>query len=240
MRAAVMQPYLFPYIGYFQLINVVDSFVLFDDVRYINRGWINRNRILAGSDARLFTLSLNKASQNKLISEITITADDSNRRKIIDTLVYYYKKAPQFRETIDFAEKIILNKEENLANYLCRSIEETAGFLGLVPRFFVSSRLEKFSDLKGQSRIIDIVSRLGADEYVNLPGGKELYDFAEFRNKNIRLMFLQPRDIVYRQFSGDFVPGLSILDVLMFNPRERVKEFLAMCDLEGEGDFDGR
>lgn len=227
MKIAVMQPYLFPYIGYFQLISAVDKFVIFDDVNFIKRGWINRNRILLNNKDHLFTLPLEKASQNKFISQIRIDCGQNHKEKILDLFHHAYRKAPEYAKVYPLIKEIILNKKGNLLEFIEYSLVRIAAFLNLKTNFMLSSEIGKDNTLKGKDKIIDICKKMHADKYLNPIGGKELYDKKEFEKEGIKLYFLKTKDVEYRQFTNIFVPHLSIIDVLMFNPRKKVKEFLS-------------
>lgn len=227
MKIAVMQPYLFPYMGYFQLISAVDTFVIFDDANFIKRGWINRNRILLDNKDHLFTLPLEKASQNKFISQIRIACGQKHKEKILDLFHHAYRKAPEYANVYPLIKEIILNRKGNLLEFIEYSLVRIAAFLDLKTNFMLSSEIEKDNTLKGKDKIIDICKKMRADKYLNPIGGKELYDKKEFEKEGIKLHFLKTKDIEYRQFTNIFIPHLSIIDVLMFNPRKKVKEFLS-------------
>lgn len=231
MKIAIMQPYLFPYIGYFQLICAVDTFVIFDDVNFIKRGWINRNRILLDGKERLFTLSLEKASQNKLINQIAILGGQEHREEILKLMHHAYGKAPEYGRVYPLIREIVNNGNPNLCEFIEFSLKRIAEFLGIDTGFVCSSQIAKNGALKGQDRIINICKRLNADQYINPIGGTELYDKIEFDQKSIKLFFLNTKNIAYRQFKNDFIPNLSIIDVLMFNPKKKICEFLNECEL---------
>ncbi len=228
MKVAIMQPYLFPYIGYWQLINAVDVFVIYDDVNYRKRSFINRNYILIKGNPHLFTLQLKKASQNKLINEIEI---GENREKILKTILFNYKKAPYFKEVYSLIEDILLNREKNLAKYLSYSIKRVSDFLDIKTKFLYSSEIPKDSSLKRQDRIINICKNLKATVYINSIGGKEIYDKSVFAENGIQLKFLKPKNIMYRQWDSNFIPNLSIIDVMMFNHRDEIKDMLNKYEL---------
>jgi hypothetical protein len=234
-RLAVMQPYFFPYLGYFQLMAEVDAFVIFDDVNFINRGWINRNRININGAAHLITVPLKQASQNKLICEIDLGGDASWRDKLLKTLRQAYARAPQFARVFPLVEKIVLHPADNLADYLRESLVALRDFLGLPTEIVDTSRRYGNADLKAQTRIIDICLREGAGTYVNAIGGKELYEHAAFEEAGVKLQFLQPALPPYRHagHAGEaFQPGLSMIDVLMCNDGETVTNMLksGRCD----------
>jgi len=223
MKLAIMQPYLFPYIGYFQLIKAVDKFVIYDDVNYIQQGWINRNRILLKGKAFLFTLHLKGASPFKLINEIEIK---NNNEKTLKTFKQAYIKAPFFREVYSVIEKIFTVNENNLSRFVINSILEIAKCLGIHTQTLISSQIKKDRELKGQEKIIDICKVLEANHYINAIGGMELYSKERFEKEGIKLSFIKSKLISYKQFNNEFIPWLSIIDVMMFNPKHKINDML--------------
>lgn len=229
MKLAIMQPYLFPYIGYFQLINAVDSFVLFDDVNYISKGWINRNNILVNGTRHFITLELRSPSIFKHINRIEV---GNNREKLIKTLYHAYAKAPYFKTAFPLIENCFLQDEQNLATFVIYCIKVVAQYLNLTTSFVLSSDLRKNADLKGQNKILSICHLHSATQYINPIGGTELYSKDTFEVENIKLQFLRSRTIAYKQFKNAFVPNLSIIDMLMFCSVEEIHAFLKEYDLE--------
>lgn len=229
-----MQPYFLPYIGYWQLLNVVDKYVIYDDVNYINRGWINRNRILLNSKDKMITLSLKEVSQNKLIKEIELLNNEKEREKLLKTISQSYKKAPFYDEVYPLIEEILNFKEINLEKFLENSIKKIIEYLEIDTTILISSEIEKDNMLKGKNKILDICKNLGASEYYNAIGGQELYSYEEFNKEGIKLKFLKSGNIEYKQFKNEFIPNLSIIDVMMFNSKEKIKEFLNNYTLIGE------
>lgn len=223
MKIAIMQPYLFPYIGYFQLIQAVDTFVIYDDVNFIKQGWINRNYILLDNKRRLFTLQLNGASSFKLINQIQI---GNNKEKLLKTFKQAYAKAPYYKENIRIIEDIIVCEEKNLARYLINGILKLAGYLAMSTKFVISSELEKNGEYKAQDKVIDICERLKADHYINAIGGLELYSRKKFNEKGIKLSFIKSAALAYAQASNEHVPSLSIIDLLMFNSKDQLRKKL--------------
>lgn len=232
MRIAIMQPYLFPYIGYFQLINAVDKFVLLDDVHYINKGWINRNRLLVNGRATLFTIPLQKASQNKLIREIKVSPDKKWRKTFMKTVACAYKKAICFDAVYPLLEDIITLDEEYISGLVCYSLDKILNYLEIKRHFIASSAIYDNGHLKAQHKIVDICIKEKADYYINPIGGKELYDNHIFGQKQLTLIFLHPVLTRYRQLNPEFVPGLSIIDVLMHNTPSQVVQLLNNYELE--------
>lgn len=221
-----MQPYFLPYIGYFQLINAVDRFVIYDDVNFIKKGWINRNNILVNGNASLITVPLKEASQNKLIKEIQTSEEDNWRDKFLKTIGLSYKKAPFFPEVFGLFKKNIQSQEQSITGLNLSFFEAICDYLKMPVDFVQSSSVYNNTHLKGQDRILDICLREYASDYINPIGGMELYSKDKFRDKNIKLHFINSLNIEYKQFNNHFVPWLSILDVLMFNPVEEVKKLL--------------
>ena len=213
-----MQPYFLPYIGYWQLIQAVDKFVVLDDVNYINRGWINRNRISVQGEPFWMTLPLVGASQNRLISEIDILPDDGWKSRLLKKVEDSYHGESSFPATMQVFMELMECAQGNLSVYLAATIQRLCDLLGLAAEIIPTSRIFPKADLKGQYRILDICAKLGADEYLNPPGGRDLYDLELFAERGIKLMFLdapQPdRELKSGSQSGD---TLSILDTLMMN-----------------------
>lgn len=214
MKLAIMQPYLFPYLGYFQLIGAVDAFVVYDDVNYIKGGWINRNYILAQSDRQRITLPLSGASSNLMINQVEV---GGRPEKLLETIRHNYVQAPQFHKVFPLLQRILLQQEKNLARFLDQELHLICEFLGLSPQWHVSSHLNKNHELRGQDKVLAICEELGATHYINLSGGRDLYDCEDFARSGVQLSFIQARAVEYRQFGKCYVPNLSIIDVMMFN-----------------------
>ena len=223
MKLAIMQPYFLPYIGYFQLMSAADKFVVYDDVNFIQRGWINRNRILLNGREHLFVVPLRGASQNRRINEIALVAETSWREKLLRTVKHAYRQAPRFDEVFPLISDIVNFDEQNLARYVLNSLRTITSYLAIRSELIPTSAIYGNQSLRGQDRILDICRREQASLYLNLSGGRELYDPEQFRAHDITLRFLKPAEIKYDQFRSSFRPHLSIVDVLMFNPREKVK-----------------
>ncbi len=226
-----MQPYFLPYLGYFQLMAAVDKFVLYDDVQFIVGGWINRNRILVNGKEFLFTLPLKGVSQNRLIHELALSPDNGWRDKLLETIRRAYARAPHFREIMPLLQTIIAFPDQNLAGYVAHSLAVIRSFLEIPTEIIPTSRVFANLDLKGPARLLDICQKLGANTYVNAPGGRALYHSEEFQRHGLALRFTETAPIQYDQATPGFHPGLSIVDVLMFNSRPEVKQFLSRVQL---------
>lgn len=212
-----------PYIGYWQLIAAVDTYVVYDDVNFIKRGWINRNNILLNGEKKLFSIALHDVSQNKLINEISIADDFYKLRK---TIAMSYSRAPFYAPTMELLDTIFQFPKDNIALFIDNSIRLVCDYLDIHTNILLSSHIKKNNALRGQDKIISLCKLLNADTYVNAIGGMELYDKQIFEHNNIRLWFLQPEIESYRQFKYDFVPGLSIIDILMFCPIKQIRSML--------------
>lgn len=230
MKLAIMQPYLFPYLGYFQLVDAVDRFVFYDDVNYIKGGWINRNRLLLGGGVSWFTIPLNGASPHKKINEVRVQPDDMWRRKLLASVRHGYSRAPYFRQAHSLLEEILQSGETSLSELACTSIVSVSRYLGLEVQFVHSAGRYGNEALSGSARILDICRQEGATEYHNLPGGEALYSPDSFRAAGIELRFVQCELDEYRQFGSSFQSGLSILDVLMFNDPMSTRQLLKGTD----------
>jgi hypothetical protein len=222
MKVAIMQPYFLPYIGYWQLISAVDQFVVLDDVHFINRGWINRNRIVVNHSPAWLTLPLKKASQNKLIHEIEIQDDDGWRNRMGKTLDCSYSKAPSFSAISDFAGELLQKAQGNLSSYLSGMISRICEKLQIQTQIIPTSRDFPKGDLRGQERILDICKKLGATVYINPPGGRALYEPDKFEAEGIQLRFLEaPTKNKLCSGLGDG-EQLSIIDTLMHNSQHDI------------------
>lgn len=223
MKLAIMQPYFFPYIGYFQLIHSVDAFVVYDDVNYINRGWINRNYVLSNEHKTRLTLQLEGASQNRLINQIEIGA---NNEKLLKTIQLGYAKAPYFESVFPVIKQSLMDSENNLARYLSNGLKNICHYLDINTQWYISSEIEKDNSLKGSEKILAICKYFNADQYINMPGGRELYDHGKFTQHAIQLSFVDPNIIPYQQVKEEFVPYLSIIDVMMFNSQQECQQMV--------------
>lgn len=222
------QPYLFPYIGYWQLMNLSDVYVISDSMQYIKKGYVNRNYILLNGQRHRFSLEVQGVHGESLINEVNV---GKNARKILSTITHAYKKAPKYDEVFPVIESILINEEKNLAKYLGNSIKLIANYLDMNTEFIYLSELQGETSLKAQDRTIDICKRVNATQYINAIGGQDLYDKEDFQKHGIQLSFLKTNEIVYKQYFNEFIPYLSIIDILMFNSKEDTKTFLTQYEL---------
>lgn len=224
MKLAIMQPYFFPYIGYFQLINAVDKFVFYDDVNFIKNGWINRNRILINNSIKYFSVQLKGASSNKLINKVEFT---DNRIKLKKTILMSYKKTPMFNKVWPVIEDCLDLDTSNLSELAIYSVKRVCQYLNVTKEFEISSKKYYASiGMDKAKRLKTICKMNGADTYYNLIGGQILYDKEDFKKESIKLSFIKPKVSTYKQFTGEFQPGLSIIDLMMFNSVEDIGAML--------------
>ena len=227
MKLAVMQPYIFPYLGYFQLIHAADKFVFYDDVNFIKHGWVNRNRILVNHNPLFITFPLIKASQNNSINETRVLDDEKWRFKLLRTLELAYIKAPFYNDVVLILESVIEARDANIGALAMRSVKAVCEYVGLDREFLASSGRYGNEDMSRENRLIDICHKEGANDYVNAEGGVELYDKTSFAKCGVELTFLKSHARPYTQYSNEFVPHLSIIDALMFNSPDAVLNMIA-------------
>ncbi|MDB5758711.1 MAG: hypothetical protein JWM30_2000 [Burkholderia sp.] len=238
-KIGMMQPYLFPYLGYFQLISAVDMFVLGDNLQYVKESWINRNRMLEHGKPFLFSFPLKKSSHLSLINE-KLFLDDYllDRAALLKRISHCYAKAPAYRDFFPLLEDIMDFREERLAKFAENSIRKICNYLEIRTPILIASDLDIEKTNDKQDRVIVTMKKLKGDMYVNPSGGRTLYDAAYFNHHGLALRFHQMDDIYYRQHGNDFVPSLSIIDVLMFNSRRTAREMLNAYSLHGEQEND--
>lgn len=225
MKLAIMQPYFLPYIGYWQLINAVDKFVIYDNIQYTKKGWINRNRILNADKDIYITIPLDKDSDYLAVDQRNISRN-FDRIKLLNQVSQYYRKAPNFKIGLSLFEEIIMNNDKNLFKFIFNSIEVICAYLSIETPLIASSSIDISHDLKGQDKVLSICKQLRANEYINPIGGVDLYKREVFKAENIELKFLQTQVFEYYQNRNEFIPHLSILDVIMFNSKENIGLFL--------------
>ena len=220
---AIMQPYFFPYIGYWQLINSVDEFVVYDNIKYTKKGWINRNIYISGGQEKHLTLPLEKASDYLDVNERKI-ADDFDKIKLMNQINGAYRQAPFYEETCTLLKSIMIHENRNLFDFIFQSIQKVAKHLEINTPLIISSHIDVDHSLKAGERVMAICKKLEADHYINPIGGLRLYDKDEFKNHGIKLDFLRA--------DKSLLPFLSILHVLMINGTEKTKSFLDLYNIE--------
>jgi hypothetical protein len=234
MKLVIMQPYFFPYIGYFQLVHAADRFVMYDDVAFIKQGWINRNRILINGQPTYITVPAKHASSFREIRETEIDDSTQNRQwmaRVLKTIDNAYRRAPEFARVFPLIESVLNVGATRVGELARASVKAVAEYLDTGTSWVDTSSGYANKHLAAQDRVLAICAAEGATEYVNPPGGIALYSTDDFTRAGVTLRFLKPRSIEYAQFGEPFVPSLSIIDVLMFNPRDAVRGMLEAYDL---------
>lgn len=227
-KIAVMQPYIFPYIGYFQLMNEVDTFVAYDNIQFTKKGWIHRNRILVNGKDQYITIPLRKDSEYLNINERFLSDDiEKEKIKIINRIKGAYSKATYFKDVFPLIESILNYQDRNLFNFVFNSLKVFKSYLNINCNLIISSDLGfNIEEYLGQDKVIEICKHLDARTYINPIGGEELYTPEDFLEENIELKFLNPIPLNYKQFDNEFIPLLSIIDVMMFNSKEETINLL--------------
>ena len=225
MKLGIMQPYFLPYIGYFQLIASADQFIVYDNIKYTKKGWINRNRMLLNGKDVVFSLPLKRDSDSLDVVERELSTN-FDRSKLLNQFKGAYGRAPNFGSTYPLLEKIVQYEEANLFWYIYNSIVQLCEHLSINTEIKISSEIAIDNDLKGQDKVLGLCQAVGANTYINAIGGVEMYSKEEFRDQNIELQFLKARLCEYEQFGHAFLPWLSIVDVLMFNPLNVVRAYI--------------
>ena len=220
MKVGIMQPYFLPYVGYFQLIYSCDIFVIYDNIKYTKRGWINRNRMLMNGKDRVFTLPLKKASDSLDIVQREISTDSFYSDGLLNFFRENYRRAPNYHEGILLFTQILAFNDVNLFRFIENSLNIIIQYFGLSTKVIKSSELPINHSLASQEIVIALCGALGATDYINLSGGIDLYDKNSFNKSGINLRFIKTSPFEYRQFDNPFIGNLSIIDLIMFNNLE--------------------
>tara|TARA_R110002020_G_scaffold268819_3_gene484103 strand:- start:42584 stop:43285 length:702 start_codon:yes stop_codon:yes gene_type:complete len=232
MKLAIMQPYIFPYIGYFNLVHSVDKLIFYDDVSFISRGWINRNKILSNKKEFLFSIPLVKASRNKLINEVAVLKDPRWKAKFLKTLKHSYSREKNFINIYPLVEEIVNHDAAYISDLAIFSITKISEYLGLKRDFSKSSDLTTVDkSKKGTEKILDICKQEHASVYNNAIGGMELYNRDVFKSNAIDINFVKPNIISYDQGLDSFLSHLSIIDILMFNSKKSITDMIKSYSL---------
>lgn len=233
MIVALMQPYFFPYIGYFQLMHAVDCFVFYNDAQFMKGGWINRNRILLHGKPAWWTYPVVRDDYRLPINQRTYCRSDRQVASLLDQVAGAYRDAPCFGDTFALLSGLLRGGSDNVAEFNRANAQQVAKeSLGIQCEFLASSEIDCDPGLRGQDRVIAICRQLGADVYVNAIGGAGLYDHGTFEDAGIQLRFLRTGAVDYSQFGNEHVPFLSIIDMLMFNAPAHRRALLERYELE--------
>lgn len=228
---AIMQPYFLPYIGYWQLLSAVDEFVVYDNIEFTKKGWINRNRILLNGKDYLITLPLKKDSDYLCVNERYIS-DQFNAIKTLNYFNQAYKKSPYFESVFPLIDDILKFDNLNLFDFIYHSINTIKTYLNIDTKIIKSSELGfNIQDYKSQDKVIKICEDRRATNYINLIGGKLLYNKDVFLQHNLTLQFINTEIEIYKQFKNNFIPNLSIIDMMMFLSVEDIQQKLNKYNL---------
>lgn len=223
-----MQPYFFPYIGYFQLINSVDEIIIYDNIQFTKKGWINRNRILVNEKDDYITLPLKNDSYYLNVNQRFLSDTWSvDRKKMLNKIREAYRKAPHFDSSFALLEKCLMIEETNLFDFIYHSLVEILQYLSISSKVTISSTIKINHQLKSEEKVLAICKAQNATTYINPIGGIELYSKERFERNGIKLQFQKSNPINYSQYNSEFLPWLSILDVLMFNSKDEIESFLS-------------
>jgi len=228
MRLGIMQPYFFPYLGYFDVINCVDKWIVFDTAQYIRHGWINRNRILHPKEGwQYIIVPLKKHSRETAIKDVRIANDQRWKERIVGQLQHYRKKAPYFTETMSLVEDCLSLEEDSISRLNVFILDKVCAYLGIHFDYsFFSEMSLELGPVEGPGDwALRISEAMGAKEYVNPPGAN-FFDERKFRNAGIRLTIRKLPPFEYSCRGYEFIPNLSIIDVLMWNEPEKIKSYL--------------
>lgn len=228
MKLSIMQPYLFPYLGYYSLIENTDEFVFFDTPQYIRKGWINRNRILSSDNVPIyFTIPVRKADRNTPIQNIKVSEDLKWKKQFWGSLIRY-KSAPYYNKVIDVVKPVIEEDTVFISKIAITSIIKVAEYLGIETKFHIFSEMDMdFPEVKEPDEWALYISKeMHADVYVNPPGGISFFDRDKYVKNGLELQFLKQDLPKYKQFNNEFVPGLSIIDVMMFNSPADIRDMM--------------
>jgi hypothetical protein len=230
MKLGIMQPYFFPYVGYFSLIDATDKWIVFDGVQYIRHGWVNRNRILHPTEGWQYVIvPLKKHSRDALISEVEVAAGDDWKRRILAQLEHYKRRAPFYDPTVELVRRCLDDDEPRLARLNANILAKVCAHLGIAFDYDIFSEKNlPVGEINAPGEWALRVSQLyGASEYINPPGAKEIFDSRSYDAGGVALKFLEMREQVYDQRRATFEPSLSVIDVLMFNSTAQTRELMS-------------
>ena len=219
-----MQPYFLPYLGYFQLIQNSNIFIVADEYQFTTRGWINRNRAILNNQISTFTIPVSAAG--KKINDKMI-ADMESTRSLKRRMIQSYKNSPNFADTVLLLDSIFSLNDVSLEVYIHNSIQHICKYLKIDTRILKLSELNYNRNLEGEDRVVSICKNLGATKYLNPEGGKNIYNGESFARAELELEFIEHKPIEYVQNFPGFTPRLSVVDsIFMLNSRITMEEHL--------------
>lgn len=213
-KVGIMQPYFMPYIGYFKLINFCDEFVVYDNIKYTKKGWINRNNLLINNESKLFSIPLLKDSDFLNISQREVSST-FEPEKLLNLVSSSYSKSPEFSNVYTLLKNCLFYESNNLFDFIFYSINEICNYLNIKTKLHISSNIDIDHNLKSADKVLSLCKKLNATSYINPIGGLELYDKEYFKKEGVELFFLENVETEYQQFSKNYVSSLSIIDAMM-------------------------
>ena len=230
MKLGIMQPYFLPYLGYISLIKHTDMFILLDEVQFIRHGWIERNRILKpDKDWQYIQVPLQKHTQTAVIKDIKINNEIEWEKKIFAQIEHYKKKALYYRKVVDLLKNIFSKKHATIAELNQDALHAVCDYLSVKNDIRIYSEMGLTIDpvFESDEWALNISKAMNASEYRNPPGGVSIFHKEKYEKENIALVFHELNLEEYSQNTNhDFIPGLSILDVMMFNTPEKISQML--------------
>lgn len=235
MKLGIMQPYFFPYIGYFQLIAACDKYIFFDTPQFERRSWMNRNRIINIAEGSTYiSVPVVKVPQKTAICDMRINNSTDWRQKLLAQLEVYKKRTPYYREAMEIVRSVIDRETDSLVEMNVASVIEPCKYVGIDTDWSILTQMDLSirQDCKADEWCLEISKAMGAEDYINPPGGQSFYDREKYAAEGVRLHFIRPKLLPYEQGVGRFEPGLSIIDVMMYNSPEEIREMLNAYSLK--------
>lgn len=229
MTAAIMQPYFFPYLGYFSLIKESDLFILFDTPQYIRHGWINRNQILNNHGKPFYIMvPLMKMKRETPINQMIIRNNENWQQKLFEQLKVYKNKAPFYHQVTEMLQNVFGKTTDSIVTLNYNAIKEVCSYLDITTPIKIFSEMElDIQDVHAADEwALNICEAIGATNYINPIGGLDFFDQKKYSERGIDIKFLKHLPVEYSQFENEFIPHLSILDVLMFNDPNKIQDLL--------------
>jgi len=229
MKVAIMQPYFMPYIGYFQLINAVDEFIIFDTPQFIRHGWIERNNILKlDGESSYIKVPLVKQSRDTSIKDMIINNSTNWQKKILAQITHYKKKAPYYNDVLTLLDTIFKEQTESIVDLNYKSLKLICNYLDITTPIKIWSEMNlEIEEVNAPDEwALNICKKINATTYINPIGGLSFFDTKKYLTSNIDIKFIKSKEILYNQFDNNFTPWLSIIDILMFNSKNNIKNML--------------
>lgn len=221
-----MQPYFFPYLGHFELIDRTDRWIVFDVVKYNRKSWMNRNRILHPEQGwQYISVPVHHAPLGTPISDIRLVSRNQTRDQILRQLAHYRRFAPYYQQVCGLVrEAFNRDGSDRLADLNVDTLATVCAYLDIrfEPEFCSRMHLDLSRIVHAGDWALEICDQLGAGEYLNPPGGKGIFNPEEWKARNISLRFTDLPNFRYACHPYAHVEHLSILDVLMWCPPEDV------------------